>query len=167
MVWFGLSQRTHCTVLPAIHAYLNLFRDPPQSQDEALPRLARTLDALAAAIHELPEGDVSPDNDAVEEETKPLNAEYTRFREAAILRFPTLGLYPWSDPLGDIDEPRMMGDAIDDIADIAVDLRRALWRWEHVGESDAAWHLHFGYRSHWGAHLHNLRAYLHVVITRM
>ena len=42
-------------------------------------------------------------------------------------RFPELGLYPTTDPSDDGVGTLMMGDAIDDIADISAELRRTVW----------------------------------------
>ena len=51
-------------------------------------------------------------------------------------------------------------DAIDDLADIAKDLIQFMWFLDNVSLSDAIWDFRFGYQSHWGPHLHGLRAYL-------
>jgi len=55
----------------------------------------------------------------------------------------------------------MTGDAIDDLADIYGDLIGVSWLWENSGEADAVWHFRFGYQTHWGRHLLDLRSYLH------
>ncbi|MFN7134579.1 MAG: DUF5063 domain-containing protein, partial [Myxococcales bacterium] len=55
----------------------------------------------------------------------------------------------------------MVGDAIDDIVDIANDLQQVVWRWETTSEADALWHFRFSFTSHWGAHLRALQLYLH------
>lgn len=55
----------------------------------------------------------------------------------------------------------MIGDAINDAADIASDLSNAIWRWKHTSEADALWHLELDYRTHWGRHLNDLRWYVY------
>jgi len=145
-----------------IQRFLDLLKSAPANAEMRLQALSRSLDELAFALHALPEGEVI---DGWEKQPEPPDGNYREFRERAGQSFPELGLYPWVDPVDSIDQSVMMGDAIDDLADIANDLSEALWVWENVGKATAQWNLHFGYRSHWGAHLHNLRAYLHAVIS--
>ena len=78
-------------------------------------------------------------------------------------RFPNLGFYGVIfDPLKLPPEEPVVGDAIDDIADIVSDLSEILWRHEMLGEEDANWHFRYLYEIHWGRHLHELRHYLFV-----
>jgi len=147
-----------------IQRFLTLLENAPSDRAARLDELARALDELAVAIHVLPEGEVA---DGWEKEPKPPQVDYNRLSKLAARSFPELGYYPWADPVGPIGEISMTGDAIDDLADIAKDLSEAMWVWDNVNETTAAWDLHFGYRTHWGAHLHNLRAYLHTVITQL
>ncbi len=144
--------------------FLYLLEHPPAQEGEALRALALSLDRLAFAIHSLPEGDV-PD-DAREPPDLGVNAEYKRFSALASKAFPALGIYVDCDPTEDISQRPTMGDAIDDLADIAQDLSQSVWRWDHNGLEDAAWHLRFDYGTHWGEHLHSLRRYLHVLVHR-
>jgi hypothetical protein len=147
-----------------IDRFLGLLRSAPSDRDKRLRALACSLDELAFALRALPEGEVV---EGWEKQPKPPSDSYHRFSKYASQSFPELGLYPWVDPVGSIDQSVMMGDAIDDLADIAKDLSEALWVWDNVGEATAQWDLHFGYRTHWGAHLNNLRAYLHAVVTQL
>jgi hypothetical protein len=147
-----------------IRRFLELLKRAPADSVLCLEALAHSLDELVAAMRALPEGEVV---DGWEKHPKPTADYYRQFSGEVAKSFPELGLYPWVDPVGSIDQSVMMADAIDDLADIAKDLSEALWAYENVGEATAQWDLHFGYRSHWGAHLHNLRAYLHAVITQL
>lgn len=54
----------------------------------------------------------------------------------------------------------MVGDAIDDLADLTLDMREVVWLADHVGVDDAHWsyRLHF---FHWGRHARELSLYLH------
>jgi hypothetical protein len=61
---------------------------------------------------------------------------------------------PFSDPTA-VDEKGMVGDAIDDLADIAADLEEVVWA------DDAHWHYKFLFEVHWGMHLRELALYLH------
>ena len=55
----------------------------------------------------------------------------------------------------------VVGDALDDVADIAHDLKEVLGRWESTSEADAIWYLRMGFETHWGKHLRSLQLYLH------
>lgn len=80
-------------------------------------------------------------------------------------RFPDFGFYRSVNVLLDgdpnFDEERMVGDAIDDLIDITMDLQSAAWLRDHgrceEGAADLAW----TFDIHWGAHLRNLQLYLH------
>ncbi|MXQ11513.1 DUF5063 domain-containing protein [Microvirga makkahensis] len=120
--------------------------------DEAL---ARALDALAAVYHDTPSGRPS------DAEAEPPRDDYRLIRQHVGRIFPDLGLYATADPLEVPNEEALVGDAIDDISDIALDLKEILWRWQNLGADDAIWHFRFGYQTHWGRHLHGLRFYLH------
>lgn len=54
-----------------------------------------------------------------------------------------------------------VGDAVDDLADIAMDLAGVAWRFEHTSAADALWHYEHLYRIHWGEHLRDLQRFLH------
>jgi hypothetical protein len=86
---------------------------------------------------------------------------YDELRKSISPRFPELGLYATIVPGQPTDLQGMVGDAIDDLVDIASDLEEVLWRSEHVNLEDARWHFRFGYLSHWGQHLMGLRGHVH------
>lgn len=52
------------------------------------------------------------------------------------------------------------GDAIDDIADIALNRHGIKWRLDNTDIDDALWHFRFEYESRWGDHLRCLQFYL-------
>ena len=136
--------------LVAVRTFLNLVvnEEPP-----SVGELSKALDRLAMAYHDAPGGE------AAETEDEPPKADYTQIYQALGQRFPDLGLYGSTDPLA-LDGDLTIGDAIDDLADIVVDLREVVWRFDVLGAQDAYWYLnlmHF----HWGAHLRELARYLH------
>ena len=59
----------------------------------------------------------------------------------------------------------MIGDAIDDLADISNDLAEALRRWDHLGPDDAHWHFHQMF-FHWGWHMRELQSFLNAHLFR-
>ena len=143
-------------------AFLKLLESPsPEGGD--LGRLAVILDDLACAIHKVP--DIFADR-AFPDPPGEIGSNYERFRPLAAAAFPQLGLYPVCDPLEVKSAVPGMGDAIDDLADIAGDLSDCLWRLQNNGMDDAAWHWRFTYRAHWGEHLHDLRRVVDIQLAR-
>jgi hypothetical protein len=141
-------------MIAAIHSFLDAARGPAAPEITAL---SKALDSLAAAYHMTPAGAAS------DSDVDPPEADYNEVRSRIAPRFPMLGLYAVSDPLTLTGE-RMVGDAIDDIADIALVLTETLWRWDNLGFDDAYWHFRSTYQIHWGRHLHELRSCLHAVL---
>ncbi|MET1028380.1 MAG: DUF5063 domain-containing protein [Dongiaceae bacterium] len=142
-------------MIEAVRSYLALLRLPPEAGTDRLQALAKAFDLLAYAYHHVPEAIA---DDGAE---PPERINYSLMREAALQAFPDLGMYAVVAPETDSRSEPMMGDAIDDLADIGLELAWVEWRWAHNSQQDAAWHFRFSYRSHWGIHLHNLRRYLH------
>ena len=88
---------------------------------------------------------------------------YQAMREVVSATFPNLGYY---NVAADISEKiaeslTNVGDAIDDICDIAGELENVLWCWDNTTVDNALWHFRFGYESHWGKHLRDLQLYLY------
>jgi hypothetical protein len=82
-----------------------------------------------------------------------------RLRHAVSRAFPFLGPYAWVAPEEAPAAPAGPGDAVDDAVDTAREMRAIVWRWDEFGRDDATWHFEFGFRTHWGRHLMNLRSY--------
>ncbi|MBI3174000.1 MAG: DUF5063 domain-containing protein [Chloroflexi bacterium] len=124
-----------------------------------LGSLELALDKLAWMAHFV--GDLS---EAKEHPEVPEH-NYSRWRELITKRFPNLGYYniPNSISVSIGEADIQVGDAIDDLADIASELSEVVWRWRNNSENDALWHFRFSYESHWGSHLRNLQMYLHAL----
>ncbi len=138
--------------IAAARRFLALVEDgrPPSTE-----QLARALDELAMAYHHTPEGDPA------HKDHKPQSREFSELFGRYSGRFPNLGFYPVTDPSGLLSAEPMVGDAIDDLADITQDLEKVIWRFENVGADDAHWYFRLGYQIHWGRHLRELALYLH------
>jgi hypothetical protein len=144
-------------LIDAVRAYLALLRAPPDTEIEALRALARARDQLSCAYHDTSPVDVDDSNDP------PELATYEDMRITAARAFPGFGFYAVARP-GDVPPSEgSTADAIDDLADIALELLRVEWRWINNGPADANWEFCWGYRSHWGRHLHDLRGYVHAL----
>lgn len=143
-------------MIDAVRNYLSLLQRPPGAR-QRLQALAEALDLLALAYHRMAEASDPSEYPA------PPGRDETDLRRLAAQAFPDFGFYcvvPPDEPTEEAPEV-LLGDAIDDLADIASDLEAVLWRWENTSRDDAAWHFRLGYRSHWGRHLHDLRSYVH------
>jgi hypothetical protein len=136
------------------------FLQSPNVEPEphlTLRALVGILDKLAFAYHHVSfEFDENGGDPPVHD-----NQMYSRFREIAGQKFPSLSSYREVDPLELEATEAMMGDALDDLADIACDLQDVLWCLENTTEEDALWHFQFGYESHWGRHMRYLQTYLY------
>ncbi len=124
--------------------------------------LARLLDALALARHDLRvvlDGTEYP---------QPPDWPYAERRALVAERFPAYGFYNVvlnvAEEVGKAELG--VGDAIDDIADIAGDLAGVAWARRNTSEADALWHFEFTFHSHWGQHLRDLQQYIHSLESR-
>ena len=114
----------HLIVIDAARHLMSVLWDGPPPGDG---EIAAALDQLMAAYRQMP-SDAASDSD-VEPPVRGGDELYQQVAE----RFPDYGLCPTVDPLAEVDQPVMMGDAIDDIADITKDVREALWYFETLG----------------------------------
>jgi hypothetical protein len=142
----------------AVAQFFALLGDDRQSPEEALLALADVLDRLTA-LGRRPDfvfEDGHPDPPRSPE-------DYRRFRDLAASRFPTLGLYnvPLDIAVAVGSSSLGMGDADDDVADIARDLADVRWAFANTSAADALWRFHVGFDTHWGAHANDLRWYLY------
>lgn len=138
--------------IAAARGFLTLLHDcaAPSSRE-----LLRALDELAMAYHQSPEGDPAG------HVARPPRTDYQERHASLGKRFPDYGYYAVSDPSEPVDEKGMVGDAIDDLADISGDLEQVIWRFENLGPDDAHWYFRFLFEIHWGMHLRELSLYLH------
>ncbi|WP_233602284.1 DUF5063 domain-containing protein [Corallococcus sp. CA047B] len=119
--------------------------------------LRLALDRIALASHFV---DVEFDPSATSPDDVP-STPYEEFSKRLGQCFPGLGYYSVSLDSTDLGEEKPgVGDAIDDLADIARDLQEVLLRWE-TSEVDALWHFQFLFGAHWGKHLRALQLHLH------
>ena len=140
--------------LPAVDAarqFLAAVWEGEPPTDEAL---LFALDRLLEAYHHTPDAGPS------ETDEEAPRAGGPDLYKAVADRFPAYGMYPVSDPIGSIEDAAMMGDAIDDLADLTLDLREVVWLADHIGLNDAHWFFRLHY-FHWGRHARELGLYLH------
>ena len=143
-------------VLEVIGEYLAVLRSGRDASEGAL---CRSLDRLVVAVQPVS----ACSHDASHPE--PPGRTYEAWRKVIGASFPGLGYYYCVQPMEPLAEnvgkaEPTLGDAIDDLADIAGDLEEVQFRWRSCSE-DALFHFAFLYWAHWGAHLRNLKLYLH------
>jgi hypothetical protein len=146
-------------IFEAVREFFSFLQSPNLDTEPYtnIRRLVEVLDKLAFAYHH-----VSFEFDENASDPPGHNHQiYSRYREMAGQKFPLLGDYSDVNPL-ELENPDiMMGDSLDDLADIACDLQDVLWCLENTTEEDALWHFQFGYESHWGRHMRYLQTYLY------
>ena len=80
-------------------------------------------------------------------------------------RFPDFGFYYQVTPrYADEPEEPTFADAVDDVYDIAGDLRDAQWYRVHGQPGDGERHAALHFVIHWGRHLRDLQSHLHLLI---
>jgi len=125
--------------------------------EERHSKLRMALDRLALATHFV---DFTFDGTDYPEAPK---CEYNTKRQLISNAFPDLGYYNVASKISVKigDSAADVGDAIDDICDIASDLEEVLWYWKNTSVDDALWHLDNSFTYHWGMHLRSLQLYLY------
>lgn len=100
---------------------------------------------------------VSPQSDTAQSPNT-----YDARRAQVVASFPEFGMYhhirpsPVSDP-----EDHVVGDAVDDLADILADIDSAFWEEKTHGRDDGIWQAKFSYEHHLGSHLVDLRSHIY------
>ena len=139
-----------------IDDYLALVESDDGDLENREATLKGALDRLALAYHF---ADFTFDESSYPDAPQ---SDYAALRKRVETRFPNYGYYNTPNEITtNLEQSKMLvGDAIDDIADIARDLREVVWCWDNTSVEDALWHFKFGYESHWGMHLRCLQLYL-------
>ena len=140
----------------AMDNFLTIVSSHEGDEASRIQKLTMCLDELAMLSNE-----VSYTFDEREYPDRPerdYKASYTSIGNL----FPSLGFYSSALNILDIEQATLgIGDAIDDIVDIAGDLSEIIWRYENTSENDALFHFRLTFSSHWGLHLRNLQLYLY------
>ena len=151
------STMTPADLRALIDELLDLLRTHGDGGEPADPlRLPPLLDRLALAATTL-----DPPFDS-REHPDPPTASYDTWRGRVVRAFPGLGPYNAVQPVTEVvgAGQAVVGDAVDDLADIARDLEEVALRWQ-ASPDDALWHFDLLFRTHWGQHLRQLQLVLH------
>ena len=137
----------------AITEFIALIEDDAISTEDRTQRLRRSLDRLALIQH-----GVSYTFDERDYPDTP-RKDYNALRKVVSAHFPELGYYntPSSITQHIAEAEIEVGDAIDDITDIAIELYDILWRFDHTSADDALWYFSNSYSTHWEQHLRELQ----------
>lgn len=140
-----------------IQSFIHLIEEGKGDAAQNESELIQVLDALAYAIHFAQ----YKNNDAVDT-ADPERKQYEDDRLMVKRRFEDFGHYNRAEyVLTKVGESEVLvGDAIDDLADIYGELKEVLWRWKHNGVDDAFWYFRSFYYYHWQNHLRSLQSYL-------
>jgi hypothetical protein len=143
----------------AIEAYIDVVELTTLTADNRLARLPGVLDLLAVTVR-----DITYEFDEADYAEHPAE-DYQATYQVVGRRFPTLGYYNVPNSITrEIGESKIsVGDAIDDVVDILLDLKDVIWRFQNTSADDALWDLSEGFKYHWGRHLRQLQLYLHVL----
>lgn len=146
---------------PAVFALLDFVQQATPTTPAHWPELVRLLDGVALARHACPTERWCYDD----EQHGPLpDRSYDEWRRGIGPRFPGFGFY-WDalDPFDPArDENAALGDAIDDLADIAHELQRAVLVRDRLGDREGRLALGDAFDVHVGDHLRSLQRYLHL-----
>lgn len=136
--------------------FLSLVENGCGSPEENEEKLNFLLDKLALAQHFATY--VFDDKDYADAPRR----DYGELRKLVRAQFPNYGHYNLvKDVTKEIGNTEaIVGDAIDDIVDIAKDLAEVKWRWENNSPDDALWSLKQDFLFHWNEHLRELQIYL-------
>lgn len=142
----------------SINNFLDLLENNQGDVQANTHALELALDQLALAYH-------FSSAEFEDTEFDPPTQDYQRWRKLAAERFPQFGFYNIPSRItSQVMETEMqVGDALDDLADIARDLAEVVWCWEHISELEALWRFRLAYEQHWGEHLRQLQLYLYAL----
>ena len=143
----------------AIRSFLALIENDDVSVETAENELPALLDRLALA-----QSFLSYTFDESDYPDAP-HRSYDELRTIVSTRFPNYGYYNVAEEItSDIGESgTIVGDAIDDLADIARDLYDVEWYWANTSEAHALFHFEYDFKHHWRRHLRKLQLYLDAV----
>jgi hypothetical protein len=143
----------------AIEEYVDVVESLTLTPEDRLARLPGALDSLAVTVR-----DITYEFDEADYPEEP-REDYQATYQVVGRHFPRLGYYNVPGSITrEIEESKTgVGDAIDDIVDILLDLKGVLWRFNNTSPDDALWDLNQSFQYHWGLHLRELQLYLHVL----
>ncbi|WP_338790480.1 hypothetical protein [Bernardetia sp. MNP-M8] len=102
------------------------------------------------------------EDDKDDNEIEPPNFDYKETRKIVESNFPNLGWYSTTIEINETwkESNLAIGDAIDDLTDIIIDMLKVKWYFENTNVEEALWYFELFMRSHAEQHLVDLLKYL-------
>lgn len=141
----------------AVERVLGTLRDGVLSENDRIRRLIAGLDELALLSHRVKPSSGEPVNFEMPEQ------DYSGVRTAIASCFPSLGYYNIANDVATCltQSTLSVGDAIDDLTDIAIALIEVTWLYHNASEAEAEAYFLYSFRIHWEWHLREVQLYLH------
>lgn len=146
----------HAGIKILIEKFIKFVDESSKQSPDREKSLLALLDSLGASMASISyEFDDRDYPDPPEKNKKKL-------RERISSNFSEYGYYNCAEDISvKISETNIVvGDAIDDILDIYIEISKVSWRLDNTSIDDALWHYDNMYWSHWGYHLRNLQLYV-------
>jgi len=142
-------------ILEAIDVLFRMVDDEPGDEEADRDALADALDRLVALGRHAPSPESDEDREAPRMDTAPL-------RDTIATRFPMLGEYntPENVTFAIGETQCLVGNAVDDLAELIGDLDEVRWHFRNSEEGSAMWEFRFSYDNSWGRNAANLRWFL-------
>jgi hypothetical protein len=118
-----------------LQGFVSYVTEPGEKDDAELLRFCDQIVCCVHEVHFVFDNRSHPEAPSV---------DYGEKRNTISELFPEYGYYCLST--GKIDgfgESDMVGDAVDDLADLSRDFEEVLWRFEHTSSEDALWYFQF------------------------
>jgi hypothetical protein len=143
-------------IYQTISDFVDLIENGRGSVEENEKSLSLLLDKLALASHFV------NDSKGQSADLKIPQIDSTKLREIVSNRFPKYGYYNSpNDVTSKITETEItVGDAIDDILDITMELKTVLFYWDNSSSENALFQYQNGFNNHWALHLRELQLYI-------
>lgn len=140
-----------------ISKFINLIENSNLSREENETELEFLLDSLSFAQHFV----TYQLEDNEYPEARRIDQEILRAKISNL--FPSFSFYNrLENSINEIKKNEIIiGDAIDDILDIANELYDVLWLWDNTSQANALWYFQNNNISHWKEHLRGLQIYLY------
>lgn len=92
-------------------------------------------------------------------------SELSDIQKNVISNFPEFGLYKIADDISDLKNTNkiLIGNAIDDMCDIIIDLFEVKWRIENNSFNDGIWHFKLMFQTHTKQHVLDLLNYISLI----
>ena len=145
-----------------IHKLTEFGINPKVESENKILELKRLLVEIYANYLNSDSSKIIDDKIETDEEIEIPNFDYKDTRKIVESNFPNLGWYNTVLESNDLYKENNLGigDAIDDLTDIIIDMLKVKWYFENTNVKEALWYFELFMRSHSEQHLVDLLKYL-------